>query len=107
MYTIAAPRSAPEMPTMLKQHCECPFPFVPDASVADSAHMLCWEGNKMRMQQELEDSLHDIAASSGKTSQRPRPSPQQSQRERSGHCCNGQNDARWPNNNWQTNATSS
>ena len=57
---------APEMPTMLKQHCECPFPFVPDASVADSAHMLCWEGNKMRMQQELEDSLHDIAASSGK-----------------------------------------
>ena len=40
---------APEMPTMLKQHCECPFPFVPDASVADSAHMLCWEGNKMRM----------------------------------------------------------
>ena len=57
---------APEMPTMLKPHCECPFPFVPDASVADSAHMLCWEGNKMRMQQELEDSLHDIAASSGK-----------------------------------------
>ena len=42
------------------------FLFVPDALVADSAHMLCWEGNKMRMQQELEDSLHDIAASSGK-----------------------------------------
>ena len=30
---------APEMPTLLKQMCECPFPFVPNASASDALHM--------------------------------------------------------------------
>ena len=44
---------APEMPTLLKQMCECPFPFVPNAWPSDSLHMLCWEGNRVRLQLDL------------------------------------------------------
>ena len=56
---------APEMPTMLKQHCECPYPFKPNPTVADAMHALSWESNKMQLQADMEDALYDVARSSG------------------------------------------
>ena len=57
---------APEMPTLMQTECLCEFPFVPNATVEQVAHMNCWEGNKMQLQENMEDALHQIAVSSGK-----------------------------------------
>ena len=54
------------MPTLLKQHCECPFPFVPNPTFEDSMHQLSWEASKMQLQLDVEDALWEVAASSGK-----------------------------------------
>lgn len=56
---------APEMPTLLKQHCECPYPFKPNPTIADTMHALSWESNKMQLQADMEDALYDLARSSG------------------------------------------
>ena len=47
---------APEMPTLLKQHCECPFPFTPNPTLEDTMHCLTWESNKMQLQADMEDA---------------------------------------------------
>ena len=56
---------APEMPTLLKRDCECPYPFTPEPTVADAMHALSWESNKMQLQADMEDALYDLARSSG------------------------------------------
>ena len=56
---------APEMPTLMKQHCECPYPFKPNPTVSDAMHALSWESNKMQLQADMEDALYDVARTSG------------------------------------------
>ena len=50
---------APELPTLFKNVCECPFPFR-----ASKRHQLTWEGTKMRMKLEFEEAFKKIAQSS-------------------------------------------
>lgn len=49
----------PEMPTLFKSTCECPFPFR-----ESKRHQMNWEGNKMHMKLEFEEAFKKIAQSS-------------------------------------------